>query len=350
MATNKKLMKYQEFSPNITAQNDKRNLQRARDDLEAAVAKYYNVLGFPSFAGIPIVDSKRGVVGLEIFAMGETVKNIFNEDLKTTILEAFQVSSIEILAKLKDKKDGKEVDPEQAVGEDVVQLPKPPKPVFNMNSGEAIAYFSQLKSTVAHLDGVKIKRKWPKKKDGVLVEEATPLTSFDENVESILPSNQYFGSNTKFQPGNLLWRLQLVCAYILTKFGHNYNTFAQVIPADYVAKDWQMADLVTLSNNPEANVQKRRRRNKVDNIVEHERHWLDTDEYNNYEDDESVGGALEDDDVQPDLAEEPEAQGNNPFSDSDQSFDTHSSGSPRRQVSETSSETESQRNRRPGTS
>ena len=184
MATNKKLMKYQEFSPNITAQNDKRNLQRARDDLEAAVAKYCNVLGFPSFAGIPIVDSKRGVVGLEIFAMGETVKNIFNEDLKTTILEAFQVSSIEILAKLKDKKDGKEVDPEQAVGEDVVQLPKPPKPVFNMNSGEAIAYFSQLKSTVAHLDGVKIKRKWPKKKNGVLVEEAIPLPSFDENVES----------------------------------------------------------------------------------------------------------------------------------------------------------------------
>ena len=67
--------------------------------------------------------------------MGETVKNIFNNDIKTAILEAFQVSSIEILAKLKDKKDGKEVDPEQAVGEDVVQLPKPPTPQLHILMG-----------------------------------------------------------------------------------------------------------------------------------------------------------------------------------------------------------------------
>ena len=276
--------------------------------------------------------------------MGETVKNIFNEDIKAAVFEAFQVSSIEILAKVKDKKDGKEVDLGQTeVGEDAIQLPKPPKPVFSMNSGEADSYFSQLKSTVAHLDGVKIKRKWPKKKNGVLVEEATPLPSFDENVESILPSNQYFGSNTKFQPGNLLWHLQLVSAYIITKFGHNYNTFAKSIPDDYVAKEWQMADLVTMSNNPGANVQKRRRRNKVDNIVEHERHWLYTDEYLNYDDDdESVGGVPEHVDGQPDLSDQPVNPDINPFSDGDHSFDTHSSGSPRRQASETGSETESQ--------
>ena len=57
-----------------------------------------------------------------------------------------------------------------------------------MNSGEDDAYFSQLKTTDAHLDVVKIKRKWPKKKNGVLVEEATPLPSFDQNIESNLSS------------------------------------------------------------------------------------------------------------------------------------------------------------------
>ena len=111
-----------------------------------------------------------------------------------------------------------------------------------------------------------------------------------------------------------------------------------------------MADLVTMSNNPGANVQKRRRRNKVDNIVEHERHWLDTDEYHNYDDDdESVGGVPEHVDGQPDLSDQPVNPDINPFSDGDHSFDTHSSGSPRRQASETGSETESQSNRSAGT-
>ena len=122
--------------------------------------------------------------------------------------------------------------------------------------------------------------------------EATPIPSFDQYVESILPSSQYFGSSTKFEPGNLLWRLQLVCAYILTKFGEDYNTYAHVIPVEYVAKHWSIEDFIQMSENPKEtagnNVMKRKRKNKVDNIP-FERHWLDVDDHAAYDDESDVG-------------------------------------------------------------
>ena len=218
MDSNARLIKYIELNPQLTDQNDKRNIKRARDDLEVAVTKNYNDLGIPCFAGMPVLDSRRGVVGFEMFALAGPIKDIFNvEETKTALLEALQESMVEILAKVKHLKNGNNVDPTQSgVGSDIIELAKPPKPVFLLNSKEMDIYFSQLKTSVALKDGIKLKRKWPKKVDGELI-EATKIPSFDEFVEKVLPSNQYFGSSTKFAPGNLLWRLQLVSAYLLNK-------------------------------------------------------------------------------------------------------------------------------------
>ena len=333
MASNKKLLKYSDFDPQLTNQNDKRNLKRARDDMEAAIVKYYNVLGLPAFAGLPIVDAKRGVIGMEIFTMNDALKNVFTEELKAEILEAFQESLIEILTKIKDINDGLDIDDGNTAAEETVKIPKPPKPVFTMNSGEADAYFSVLKSAIALKDGVVIKRKWAKRKNGVVIHEPTPIPSFAQHVENIIPSNHYFGANTKFEPGNLLWRLQLASAYLLTKMGEDFNTFAKNIPEDYMEKPWEMDDLIGMSNNPNEmahqNAQKRRRRVKVDMIqaVEPPHH----DDAGADDAAEQVGPDEQDEDHLD--ATQATQRSVNLFSDTDMSFESRSSGSPLRQNS-----------------
>ena len=82
---NPKLLKVADFRPNLTDQNDKRNLKRARDDLECLVTKSYNNLAFPCFAGVPVLDPKRGVVGMEIFAMAGPLKDFFTDDLRESL-------------------------------------------------------------------------------------------------------------------------------------------------------------------------------------------------------------------------------------------------------------------------
>ena len=137
-----------------------------------------------------------------------------------------------------------------------------------MNSGEADGYFSKLKSAVAIYDGIKIKRKWAKKKDDVLL-EPTPVPSFDQIVERFIPSNEYFGANTKFAPGNLLWRIQLASAYLLKKFDEDFNSFANVVPPEYSPKSWNLDDLVNMSEKPNDNVERNRRKrgNKLTRAV-----------------------------------------------------------------------------------
>ena len=268
-AGNPKLFKVTEFRPNLSDQNDKRNLKRARDDMECLVTKSYNNLAFPCFGGVPVLDPKRGVVGMEIFAMAGPLKNFFSNDIKEKLLEALQESMVEVLAKLR-------VDEEQETSagdtaELVEQLAKPLKPIFYMTSTEMDTYFPAFKTSVARKDGIQMKRKWAKIVDGN-VTEPTSLPSFDAFVESVLPSSQYFGAKTKFAAGNLLWRQQLVCAYILEKNGYDYNTYAQNVTDDHVAKTWKIADLVELGNNPKEtarfNVMKRNKGTKVSRIVQ----------------------------------------------------------------------------------
>ena len=275
MSDNAKLLKVLHFKPNLLDQNDQRNLKHARDEMEHAVTKNYNLLGIPCFAGMPVLDPKRGIVGLELFALSDPLKKFFDNDTKESLLAVMQESMLEILAKVKQLNDGKSFDP-VASGTSLTNLAKPLKPVFLLNSTEMASYFSALKSSIARKDGVVIKRKWAKIVKGKL-EKPTEIPSFDTFVESVLSSSQYFGSQTKYEPGNLLWRMQLVSAYLLEINGYEFKTYAHNVPADYVAKTWKMEDLIKMGNDPTEfagnNVLKRKRKTKVDSI-EYEQHWL----------------------------------------------------------------------------
>ena len=276
--TNPLINRYNTFSPNLSNHNDKRNIKRARDELESLVAKCHNKIGVPAFAGFPIMDAKRGVVGLEIFAVNKSLKDFFeNEALKTSLKEACELSMVEILEKAVNKINDDLTEANDEAGDDVravVQndLAKPDKPIFAMNSKEMDSYFGQLKSSLAVRDDVKIVRKWAKK-EGNEVLAPTKIPAFDEFVESVLPSNEYFGSSKKFARGKLHWRMQLVSAYLLTKYGYDFNSYAKVVPNDYVAKEWVMQDLIGMGDNPveasNANKQKRKRKNRVLTLQDH---------------------------------------------------------------------------------
>ena len=268
-SNNAKVLKVLKFNPKLMDQNDKRNLKHARDEIEYSVTRNYNNLGMPCFAGVPILDPKRGVVGIELFTLADPLKDFFTKEVKESLLEAMQESMVQLLAKVKDLGNGEETEPLDA-GDFVEPLAKPLKPVFSLNAAEIEAYFSALKSSLARKDGVIIKRKWAKMVKGRL-EEPTKLPSFDEFVESVLPSSQYFGAKTKFSAGNLLWRLQLVCAYLLENNDCDYNTYAHNVPDDHVHKTWKIEDLILMGRDPKGtannNLAKRKRNNKVQNIA-----------------------------------------------------------------------------------
>ena len=133
---NPKLLKVADFRPNLTDQNDKRNLKRARDDFECLVTKSYNNLAFPCFAGVPVLDPKRGVVGMEIFAMAGPLKDFFTDELKESLLAALQESMIEVLAKVRDTAEHNDQNLPGNAAELVEKLAKPLKPVFYLNSAE----------------------------------------------------------------------------------------------------------------------------------------------------------------------------------------------------------------------
>ena len=283
MASNPLLQRYSTFNPDLGGHNDKRNIKRARDELEALVAKCHNKLGVPAFAGIPIMDPKRGVVGVEVFALTKSLTDFFeNEENKTLLMEACEVSMVEILEGANNKNHGTTdgaLDVAQNASVNHSKLAKPDKPVFAMNSKEMDSYFGQLKSSLAIRDGVKIVRKWAKK-DGDQILEPTKLPAFDDFVESVLPSKEYFGSSKKFERGKLHWRMQLVSAYLLTKNDCDYNTYAKTVPTDYVAKNWNIEDLINMGGNPidaaRNNKQKRKRKDRYTSIADHVAHELNS--------------------------------------------------------------------------
>ena len=125
-AYNQKMSKYLDFDPKLTAQNDKRNIKRARDDLEAAIVKYYNVLGLPAFTGIPVVDSQRGVIGIEVFTKCDFLKRIFDENLENVLLAGLQDGMVEILTKVKAVGEGASIQNDEESAMCTVVLPKPP--------------------------------------------------------------------------------------------------------------------------------------------------------------------------------------------------------------------------------
>ena len=62
---------------------------------------------------------------------------------------------------------------------------------------------------------------------------------WDEEVEEVLPRQEYFGRNKSFGLDNMVERLTLGLAKLLMNMGQNPNTFAQSIPVDYKEREWE---------------------------------------------------------------------------------------------------------------
>ena len=92
--------------------------------------------------------------------------------------------------------------------------------------------------------------KWPKRVNGVVTELPTELPSWDDVCEEFLPSSMYVPFQ-KFSLGNLHWRLQLLCCYLLLRNKLNPNTFAHTIPTDFKGKEFSLEDLKRFSDDVE---------------------------------------------------------------------------------------------------
>ena len=75
---------------------------------------------------------------------------------------------------------------------------------------ELETYFTPLRTQLASVDNIKIKRKWPKIEKGVTTKLPTKVPMLDEVCEKILPSALFIPVK-KIAPGNVLWRLKLIC-------------------------------------------------------------------------------------------------------------------------------------------
>ena len=140
-----------------------------------------------------------------------------------------------------------------------IAVTKPPYPIWYLNQKEIETFFSNFKSELAKEEGVRLRPKWPKIVDNVAVKLPTAIPSFDEVVEKILPSSVYVPFQ-KFPPGNLLWRLKLVLAYILQNKGFDPNVFATEIPEDYEPHVFDLEYLKEMGKDVEASLTEYRRR------------------------------------------------------------------------------------------
>ena len=156
--------------------------------------KNHNHTGIPSFAGIPLLDCKGKITGINMFTLSGPLQLFFSrDDVREDLYEAFQAAMVDICAKKANILDGKKVAP-VASSSSLVKYAKPTRPIWDLGAKEMDCFFTLFKESVAKRDGVKIRRKWPKFEKGVLVEPPTPIPSFDSTVKRILPSSEYKGS------------------------------------------------------------------------------------------------------------------------------------------------------------
>ena len=266
---NVRLSKYSEFNPEPSKWcHDKRIFEQATKGLEVLVAKNFSRLALPCIAIYPDMDLKSGnYKGFKVAAPEGPLKNYFEQkDTRELFFQLFRDATIDAVAKKEQKKEGKEVTATCSVLK-TTGVTKPPQPIWVLTLKELETFFSNLKSEVAKDDGIKLKPKWPKIVDNVTVKLPTNIPSFDEVVENILPSSVYVPFQ-KFPPGNLHWRLKLVCAYLLKKKNLDVNSFALEIPDDFEPKNFDFNKLQEFSENIEESAEahhKGKKKSKNDN-------------------------------------------------------------------------------------
>ena len=81
---------------------------------------------------------------------------------------------------------------ENIVGQNVVSpLLKPPEPIFSLSASKMEKYFPNFLASLALADGVKLRYKLPKKENDGSIRQATPIPSWDSDVDNILNRNEY---------------------------------------------------------------------------------------------------------------------------------------------------------------
>ena len=208
-------------------------------------------MALPCVAIYPEMDITKGkFLGFKVAAPDGPLRHYFQQDdTKKIFYDLMKDASVDALAKKEEKRAGNVVESSASVVK-VLAVMKPPRPIWDLTLKEIETYFSSFKSVLAAQDGVKLKRKWPKRVDGETTELPTKLPSMDDVTEKILPSSAYIPFK-KFSLGNLHWRLKLLNAYLLLKNNLDPNTYARTIPEGYRAKKNSLDDVKNFSDNVE---------------------------------------------------------------------------------------------------
>ena len=83
-----------------------------------------------------------------------------------------------------------------------IGVTRPLRPIWSLTLKELETFFSNFKTEIAKDDGVKLKPKLPKIIDNETVVHPARIPTFDDVVESILPSSLYIPYQ-RFPLGNL---------------------------------------------------------------------------------------------------------------------------------------------------
>ena len=244
------MSKFFEFNPEPSKwSHDKRIYDRATEGLEKLVTKNFSKHAIPCVAIYPDMDPKTGHYrGYRVAAPDGPLRNYFEQDdVKASFFALLRDATLDAVAKKKEKLDGKEVTATCSVVK-TVGLSKPPRPVWTLTVDELDTYFTTLKSEIAKQEGVKLRPKWPKIVNNVTVTAPTPIPSFDDVLERILPSAIYIPKK-KFPLANHHWRLKLACAYLLFQYDFDPNTFALDIPNDFQPKIFAKEAFEKMSRN-----------------------------------------------------------------------------------------------------
>ena len=271
-----RLARYQDFNPEANKwRDDKRVFERATGALQVIVAKNYSTLGIPSAAIYPVIDQGK-FIGCKVAAPDGPLKDYFEKDEnKQVFFDLMQEAFFDALAKKEKVREGIDVTT-SAMETRIIGFAKPPRPVWVMTEKELETYFSGLKTQLAAEDKVKIVRKWPKLENGKAVKLPTKIPLLDEVAERILPSDSFIPGQ-KFAPGNLKYRLQLVCAYIMLKNQKDPNTFASEVPEDYEPKKLTLNELKELTKNVDESAKQNGKKNKKATIEQHVPFWAQDD-------------------------------------------------------------------------
>ena len=247
MAEQVRLDQYKEFNPQPDLwRNDKRAFTQATKCLEVMVSKNFSKLALPCVAIYPIME-KGQFFGMKVAAPDGPLKSYFEqEDTNKIFFDLMQEACIDAMAKKEAKRIGQAVEASTSVT-NTIAFPAPPRPVWILTVKELETYFSVLKTKLAAEEGKKLRRKWPKIRSGKETELPTKLDILDEVAEKILPSS-LFVPGQKFPPGNLHWRLKLICSYIFMKYKQNPDTFAEEVPENFTHKAFTLKDLKIFSN------------------------------------------------------------------------------------------------------